>query len=326
LIDLPGCSATAARALNEIAPRLPAKVAIAEQTLIAALDADPCPTCPEGWLSLVARLASHRASVWLAPEVLPQAALAHWPDIADVGVPEGLRRILLDVLLADIAGEARRLTGETLQWSLEEPGAPPSHALLLAREDSLAPVAIVRLDERALGWLAGHCLKSPAHLVAIDGVAVQASAVIDRVAIGRAELAALAPRDIVLLDRMPLDDDGAMTAILCMPGFPGFRVRVVGGRMSVESRLDAAMETPTPPPAASIDDVPLVLDCEVGRVSLTIAQLRELAVGQVLDLGVDATGSVRLQLNGQLVATGELVRIADRTGVRLTTVHLARTA
>lgn len=84
------------------------------------------------------------------------------------------------------------------------------------------------------------------------------------------------------------------------------------------------MDNPAPPPVASIDDVPLVIDCDVGRVSLTIARLRELSVGQVLDLGLDATSRVSLRLNGQVIATGELVRIAERTGVRITDVLLSR--
>ena len=84
------------------------------------------------------------------------------------------------------------------------------------------------------------------------------------------------------------------------------------------------MDTPTPPPAGSIDDLPLVIDCDVGRISLTIAQLRELSVGQVLDLGLDATRRVSLRLNGQVIATGELVRVAERTGVRITDLLLSR--
>ncbi|MEJ0017894.1 MAG: type III secretion system cytoplasmic ring protein SctQ [Acetobacteraceae bacterium] len=160
----------------------------------------------------------------------------------------------------------------------------------------------------------------------IDALTLPLTLLVDRIVIGRSELAGLLPRDVVLLDQSPVDAAGAVAAILCMPGFPGFRTRIAGGRASLESPVDAAMDTPSPPPAASIDEVPLVIECDVGRISLTIARLRELSPGQVLDLGFDATSRVTLRLNGQPIATGELVRIAERTGVRITDVLLSRLA
>ena len=62
----------------------------------------------------------------------------------------------------------------------------------------------------------------------------------------------------------------------------------------------------------------------MGRLVLPLSRLRELAPGQVLDLGLDVTTAVTLRINGQVVAEGELVQIAERTGVRIRDVHLAR--
>ena len=84
------------------------------------------------------------------------------------------------------------------------------------------------------------------------------------------------------------------------------------------------MDKPEFLPPESLDSLNLTVDVDVGRLTMPLGQLRELAVGQVIDLGFDATTSVSLRVNGQVVATGELVRIAERTGVRLLDLRLPR--
>jgi type III secretion protein Q len=326
LIELPSSSAIAARALRDLAPRLPAKLSIAGTDVVASLVTGERPASPDDWHRLGARVASHAAVVALAPELLPQAAIAHWPEIERVGVPDALGAILRDLLLEEIGRDIERLTGEAPRWSAATLGDPLPYAVSLARTGSTAPIATIEFDERTLSWLATRCAVLPSHQVSIDALKLSVGLVIDRMMVSRAELARIAPRDVILLDQSPLDSEGAVVAVLCMPGFPGFRVRITGSRASLESPVDAAMDTPASPPTASIDEVPLAIECDVGRISLTIAQLRELAVGQVLDLGFDATSRVALRLNGQVIATGELVRIAERTGVRITDVLLSRTA
>lgn len=326
MIELPSCSASAARALSDLAPRLPAQFTVAGEPVVASLCIGEQLEPPDDWQRIVVRFASQQASVTFASDLLPQAAVAHWPDINRVGVPDGLREILRDLLMDDIGRDIERLSGEPPRWIAATSGEISPYAVTLARPESMAPIAMIGFDERALIWLAARCANLPAHQVAIDELALPLGLVIDRVVSSRAELARIAPRDVMLLDQSPIDAESALAAVLCMPGFPGFRVRIAGSRASLESPVDVAMDTPPTPPAASIDEVPLVIECDVGRISLTIARLRELSAGQVLDLGFDATSRVALRLNGQVIATGELVRIAERTGVRITDVLLSRTA
>jgi type III secretion protein Q len=92
----------------------------------------------------------------------------------------------------------------------------------------------------------------------------------------------------------------------------------------VIAALDGIMELPNAGPAGSIDDLDLPVEFSIGRLTLPLARVRELAVGQVIDLGFDATTTVSLRINGQIVAVGELVRIAERTGVRITELRLER--
>lgn len=324
MIELPSCSAIAARALSDLAQRLPVGFELAGHPVVASLCLGAPPAPPADWRRVGLVVATQQAAVSLAPTLLPPAATAHWPEIETVGVPGALRDILRGLLLDDIAATLAPLAGDHPRWQ-PAPDKPLPHAIALVNARTLAPVGLLELDERALAWLAARCTDLPRHTVDIDGVTMPLDLIIDRVVISRTELAALGPRDVVLLDRTPVDADGGVTAVLCMPGFPGFRVRIDGGRATLDSPVDAAMDTPTSPPAASIDEVPLVIDCDVGRIGLTIGRLRELSAGQVLDLGLDATQRVSLRLNGQVIAMGELVRIAERTGVRITDVLLSRT-
>jgi type III secretion protein Q len=324
LIDLPTCSATEARAFSALAPCLPARFSFAGMSLVASLERGFPEDFPVDWVALGARVASHRAEVRLSPALLPAGLRARWPGMPDIGMPAGLRALLRALLLADITDAMTPLAGGDIAWE-EAAAARPACAVLVTDAASGSPVAAAGFDERALAWLAGRSADWPRHTVAIDHLGLRVPLLLDRLAMRRAELASLAPRDIVLLDVAPFDERGAVRALLLPPGLPGLRVRVKDGWMSIDSTMDASMDTSAPPPAPSIDDVPLVVDCEVGRVNLTIAQLRELAPGQVLDLGSDATARIVLRLNGQVIATGELVRIAERTGVRITELMLART-
>nr|WP_256464823.1 MULTISPECIES: FliM/FliN family flagellar motor switch protein [unclassified Bradyrhizobium] len=84
------------------------------------------------------------------------------------------------------------------------------------------------------------------------------------------------------------------------------------------------MDRPDPLAPETFDSIDLPVDVDAGRLTMSLRQLRELAIGQVLDLGFDATTNISLRVNGQVVATGELVRIAERTGVRVLDLRLAR--
>ena len=76
----------------------------------------------------------------------------------------------------------------------------------------MAPIAMIGFDERALIWLAARCANLPAHQVAIDDLMLPLGLVIDRVVSSRAELARIAPRDVMLLDQSPIDAEGVLTA------------------------------------------------------------------------------------------------------------------
>lgn len=90
-----------------------------------------------------------------------------------------------------------------------------------------------------------------------------------------------------------------------------------------------ATERPNPPPAmaaedlSSLDrimDIPLVVSVELGRTSIQIGDLLQLAQGSIIELTKLAGEPLDILVHGKLVARGEAVVINDQFGVRLTDI------
>lgn len=318
MIDLPECPPLAAAAAARLAPRLPLRFAWASGVVVASLCAGPAP--PAEWPRFGLRLAGHRAELCLQPALLPQAALAAWPGAAAAHHPPDLAAILRDVLLAEIGGAITQASGATPEW--EAPGPAPPHTLRLLAEADGALLATIAFDAEGLDWLAGRCAGLPRRQAQPDWLALPLRLLVGRPMMAAAELRGLAPGDVVLLDPAPFDADGNLIVLLDAGAGPWLRAALLDGRLHLMAELDGHMDEPHPLPAQRLDDLPVRLDCELARLDMPLGRLRELAVGQVLDLGVDAANAVSLRVNGQLVAMAEMVRIADRVGLRITETRL----
>ncbi len=66
-----------------------------------------------------------------------------------------------------------------------------------------------------------------------------------------------------------------------------------------------------------LNDVPLQLAVELGRVPITAEEIVALKVGQVIDLNRVAGEPVELSVNSRIVARGELVEVDGNLGVRV---------
>lgn len=98
-----------------------------------------------------------------------------------------------------------------------------------------------------------------------------------------------------------------------------------------DSSTDASPPTPTASPAASaatsavkaasvpssIEDLPLPVVIEIGRIQMSIKKLLELQPGNMLELDIHPETGVDLVVNGKRVARGELLRIGEALGVRI---------
>ena len=71
------------------------------------------------------------------------------------------------------------------------------------------------------------------------------------------------------------------------------------------------------PADATMDDLQVTLVFELGRRTVTLAELRDLAVGHIIEIGRDLSGPVSILANGQRIGHGELVRAGDALAVRI---------
>ncbi|MFL9950541.1 type III secretion system cytoplasmic ring protein SctQ [Paraburkholderia agricolaris] len=72
------------------------------------------------------------------------------------------------------------------------------------------------------------------------------------------------------------------------------------------------------PVAEALEQVPVMLHFDLGHCDMTLAQLRALAPGSVLELGRAPGRAVAIRTNGLLVGHGELVEIDGLLGVAVT--------
>ena len=71
---------------------------------------------------------------------------------------------------------------------------------------------------------------------------------------------------------------------------------------------------------SSVYDVGVTVTAELGRVSMPISDLLELAEGAVIELGRPVSSPVDIRVHGVLLARGEVVVVDDSFAVRLTEV------
>jgi flagellar motor switch protein FliN len=65
-------------------------------------------------------------------------------------------------------------------------------------------------------------------------------------------------------------------------------------------------------------DVSVGLSLEVGRTTMTIRRLLQLAAGTIVELDRPAGDQLDVLVNGRIIAHGEVVMVNDRYGVRFT--------
>ena len=69
-----------------------------------------------------------------------------------------------------------------------------------------------------------------------------------------------------------------------------------------------------------IMDIPLRLTVELGRTKVLVGELLRMSHGTVIELDKVAGEPVEVLVNGKLIASGEVVLVNDRLGIRLTDI------
>jgi type III secretion protein Q len=102
----------------------------------------------------------------------------------------------------------------------------------------------------------------------------------------------------------------------------GRALRLLGPRGRLD-RLDLegfAMTAPSDAvadPASDLDDLPVRLVFEAGRVEVPLAELESLGEGHVFELGRDPGSTVDILANGRRIGAGEIVEVGGALGVRV---------
>lgn len=67
----------------------------------------------------------------------------------------------------------------------------------------------------------------------------------------------------------------------------------------------------------SVEDIPLNVVIEIGRIQMSVKKVLELQPGNTLDLDIHPESGVDLVVNGKRIAHGELLKIGDSLGIRI---------
>ncbi len=188
---------------------------------------------------------------------------------------------------------------------LARPGPEPTSAVAIELDVAAGPIhgrARLLLPHAAVLSLRGPAplASSPLDLPASlrQGVA----------ALSSEELDALAPGDVVVVDA-PADGRHA----LVLPG--GLRAlgRLEDDTFHVEETIMSERHA----------QLPVMLEVELARLEVPLAELARLEPGAVLPLAIDRSGRVTLRAGERAVARGELVDVEGAIGVRILALEVA---
>ena len=273
-------------------------------------------------------------AVWAAPACdLPSSELALLVESVLEPVTAALARLW--------QGPARAIAVETLAQHL---GENPSHQLvgfsvLVDDNTSIAMWSATTLD--GLQQMAQRQqVERSWSLAAVASLPVWLPVQRGYVKLQWADLAAMAPGDLLRPDEIGFvgDGGGAGCAVrLPMTGADGQWLGAWMGRWQdhrielesyVMTEMHAPESSPLPqsrevegdaPPLETLGQLPCTVVIELARLSLTMAEVARMRVGQSLELpSVGSVGTVRLVVQGRTVGAGELINVGQDLAVMVT--------
>jgi type III secretion protein Q len=143
------------------------------------------------------------------------------------------------------------------------------------------------------------------------------------------EIRSLTPGDVMLVDEV-CRPDGTAVAVIGEHLVAAVELVPSGGLLSTYSTRgrgspwEWSMEKPpdalrgSAPETADLDDLPVRLVFEFGRLELSLGEIRRLAPGAVLPLTRPLDDAVDIVANGRRIGRGMIVQIGDSIGVRVT--------
>jgi type III secretion protein Q len=282
--------------------------------------------------------------LFVPPGLLHRAARSFFGLAKDYQIPESLVAATLEASLSPLIQRLEKAAGIEIavrSMKVAEPGAGagalgfrlpglPDSGVIAVRP--AAGLALPKLP--AVPWTRG------------DALVVRVPLVVAEVGVSVAELEQLATGDVIVLPGMTAASVAQVqlaisqrAAIIAQIDGHKLTVARAGKSMSntdaAAGAKPAAAAKPAAPaakpgaapaaapaepvmPATAVEELPLRIVFDLGDVELSIAELKTLVPGQVIDLAREPGSAVRVSVNGRRIGAGEIVEIEGRLGVRIT--------
>jgi type III secretion protein Q len=140
------------------------------------------------------------------------------------------------------------------------------------------------------------------------------------------DIATLSPGDVVIADQQAKTAVAVIAEHLVAP----VELTAAGARIAApptrargspwEWSMKNGGNSPQPDVAqkTNFDDIPVKLLFELGRIELSLAEIRQLAPGAIVPISRPLEDSVDILANGRRIGRGSLVQIGDSLGIRIT--------
>lgn len=87
---------------------------------------------------------------------------------------------------------------------------------------------------------------------------------------------------------------------------------------SLDEEFDKTSDAAQCIPESTVADLPITLIFEIGRMPVSLTQLAQLQVGEVLETELEFAPDVGIRAQGKLIASAKLVRVGGRLGAQIT--------
>jgi type III secretion system YscQ/HrcQ family protein len=321
--------------------------AIAAREFDTEIAFSPVATAEET-VELTVSINGTEARLFVPPVVMHRAARSFFGLANDHSVPESLVGAAIEATLAPWIARLEKAAGIEIVvrgMGVAKPGAAGRSALGFRLPGSgvvaiVPPTDLVLPKLPALTWTDG------------DALVVRAPIVVAEVGVSVAELEQLATGDVIVLPGLTAANAAHVqlaisphTAIIAEVEGDKLTVARAGKSMSNTDAATGAKPAPAakpaasaakpgaapagtaaaaaaPPepvvPAAAIEELPLRIVFDLGEIELSLAEVKALVPGQVIDLAREPGHAVRVSVNGRRIGAGEIVEIEGRLGVRIT--------
>ena len=238
-------------------------------------------------------------------------------------LPSNLRQSLLEAALDVPLSALERAMGEgvkVIRVEAHDGVSTPTQGFYISSDDVIASgIAFVAVDNALVQWFVQGAqrlqVRNPNRT---DSLPLSAHFELGTSAVPIAEMRSVTPGDLILLDQTPTLQP--MPIRVRFSDTLSCRAILEPDRVRITHPLEESMADNTDTPVAEnsgVEQLEVVLSFDVGKTTLTVAELKTLAPEHVFELGARSDKPIAIRVGGQLIGTGELVQISDRLGVRV---------